>query len=323
MKWPSVLLACALVGACSGPQAAVTIGGKAVPVEVAFGLPERGVMQPSVPTVLVPVPGGIGVVPVPVTALPPSTPVPATDVRPPAPLPAAASCPEPAAGVFPRQSATPVVVGVTGLGSYRVRYTARVVEDGKARVFSGLARHTVTAATALPGGATTFDITVTMLGADTSYTWTTLPGTYNAVGASSGGQIALRAAHGAGGLGYEASFQPANPVEVMALPAYRGATFTSGGTDAGTGTVARLDGNVVDHRVVNACGVPVDTWEAKTTLVTTSPNQNLTTVLSTAFATAHGGLPVAQTESYSGTAGGKAVSGSLTWTFSDAPKAAS
>jgi hypothetical protein len=161
-----------------------------------------------------------------------------------------------------------------------------------------------------------------MLGADTTFTWTTVPTTYNAVGASAGGQIALQAAAGSAGLGYEASFHPASPLEVFPQPAFRGATFSSAGTDAGSGAVARHDGTVEDHVLVNACGTVFDTWSVTSTLVTQSANQDITTVLTTSFATAQGGLPIAQTETYSGTAGGKSVSGSFRWTFSEGPKAA-
>jgi hypothetical protein len=109
---------------------------------------------------------------------------------------------------------------------------------------------------------------------------------------------------------------------VMPQPAYSGASFSSAGTDTSTGALARHDGRVRDHATVNACGTPLDTWSVSSTLTTQSSNQDLTTVLTTQFATSHGGLPIAQTESYSGTAGGKQVSGSFTWTFSDALKAA-
>jgi len=314
--WRLLLVLPLVVAGCAGPQPSVSLGGKAVPVDVAFGLPPATVVPPGKsPNVLVPVPNGLGVLPVPETSLPPTS-------SPPASVPATPACPEPAPGVFPKEAAQPVVVGVPALGSYRVRYTAKVVEDGVTRTFGGTARHTVTSATSLPGGSTTFDVRVTMLGADTTFTWTTVPTASNALGVSTVGQIALQSAAGSAGLGYEASFHPANPMTVMPQPAFAGATFSSAGTDASSGAVARHDGTVRGTATVNVCGTPFDTWSVASTLTSQSANQDLTTVLTTSFATAQGGLPIAQTETYSGTAGGKEVSGSFTWAFSDPVKGA-
>jgi hypothetical protein len=319
---PALLLA----SACSGPQAAVTIGGKALPVDVAFGLPERVVPpgatpSPRVPTTLVPAPNGVGLIEVPTSSLPgnpPSVPVITPDpIGKPLPLPV---CPEPAPGVFPKTAATPVVVGLPALASYPIRYTAKVIEDGMSRTFSGNGKHQVTSASPLPGGVTTFDVAVTMLGANTTFTWSTVPAVYNALSLNTGGQIALQSATGSSGLGYEASFKPSSPVELLAQPAFKGATYTGASSDVGSGTTGQVQGIDVDHATVNACGTPVDAWRTTTTFTTSSNNQDLTTVLTTDFATANGGLPIAQTENYTGTAGGKKVSGVVTWVFSQAPR---
>lgn len=110
-------------------------------------------------------------------------------------------------------------------------------------------------------------------------------------------------------------------MQVFAQPAVPGQTWSSVASDARSGTVAKVDGAIVTETAANACGVGIDSWLTKSTVSISSPDESITSVVQTYVATQYGGLPVEQVQSYTGTAGGVAVRGSITWFFATDPGA--
>lgn len=324
----AALIAVLSLVSCAGPAARVTIGGKALPIEVAFGRPAPEVV-PRIgrePTTVVPVPGGVGVIPVPSKDTGGSYIVPGPKPGVVRPVPKPPACAPVPPGRFPDQAVMPDVNGLPVAGAYLVRYVADVTEDGKERHIEGTGVHTVKNVQPVPGGrGGTFDMTVQFAGAEVTYTYGVQPPpnpNQLPVGAPTTGQINLRKASGDGGLGYQAVFEPTTPIQVFPLPAFTNQTWSSSGVDAASQTTASVNGKVVAGDVViNACGTPVATWKTEATLAIESPNQDVQVTLVDYFATQHGGLPVAETQTYTGTAGGVPVSGTVSWTFNQAPKA--
>lgn len=103
------------------------------------------------------------------------------------------------------------------------------------------------------------------------------------------------------------TFTPLSPgVEIFPLPAAPGATWQSAGTDPSTGTTEVVGptatdpkgtGTVSDHVRVNACGTPIDAWEAtmqgEEEYAYGGPNGKVDFTLTVDMATQYGGLIVA------------------------------
>src|SRR5205823_3894165 len=125
--------------ACAGPKPKLDFGGKAVPINVAFGKPKDGepgsVAGPSTVEV---VPGAIGVVPVPRPAVsrpagsaaPPTTATPPTTVDFGSAAPPSDPCPEAGPFAFPRADADTQVRAVAPEGDYPFRVRASTTING-------------------------------------------------------------------------------------------------------------------------------------------------------------------------------------------------
>ena len=289
-----------LLTGCAGPQAHVSLIGKQQPIDVAFGKPTAAVLTGNPP--LSPVPGGLGVLPV---TSPGGTLVGGTPTPPSAPPPA---CGKVNPLTAPAEVADNQITTNAPQGTYDYRFSGLTVEGGKARTFSGVSKHTVTSSD-LGNGAHRFSIDITMLGAKTTYDYTVLPVVGTAADVHGG--IELTSVTGNGGFGYNASFRPDKPLQVFSQPANAGNTWTDAETDAQSATYAVVNGTIDGKDRVDACGTPLDAWKSTTTLDITSPNETLKVTVQTWWGTQFGGLPLAELQTYSGTAGGVAVKGNV------------
>lgn len=298
---------------CAAPHANVSLSGEAVPINVAFGKPTAILRSRQV--TLVPVPG-LGVLPV-ATVSSPSQPVvvqpeqhqPSVSLPPPPSI-----CPALTPSTTPASAAGPDVQGVPPTKTVAIRFSGQITSGGKGMHVFGFGRQSVSNTYTLPSGQSRFDVTLTILGESTTFSYVVQPSD-NSVppAAGSTGEVALRSVTGSGGLGYEAKFQPSVPLEVLPLPAEEGVTWSAKDADASSETTATLSGTVGHDVRVNACGTALDTWKVSDQLVTQSTGENIQTSLTTFFATQFGGLPVGQSETYKGTAGGTSVSGTFSW----------
>ena len=295
---------------CAGPEAHVTLIGKSQPLDVAFGKPTAAVLKGNPP--LSPVPAGLGVLPVTSPGGTPYVDV-AGKVPMPPPVPA---CPTANPLSAPAEVAENEITTTAPQGTYPYRFSGVAVEGGKARTFSGSAKHVVTSSD-VGNGVRRFTVEVTMLGATTSYAYTVLPVVGTA--ADIHGGIELTSVTGNGGYGYNASFHPDKPLQVFSQPANAGTTWTDAETDAQSATYALVNGTVDGKDRVDACGTKLDAWKTTTTMDISSPNETLTVTVTTWWATQFGGLPIAELQSYSGSAGGTAVKGSVQSTISVDP----
>lgn len=349
-----------VLAGCSGPKIGVTFSAKSIPIDVAFGKPSAQVLFQQVAAAkaqpaLVPVPtAGLGVIPVQPSSVAPEAvspgtgplqfqPVPngaaPTTTPPPNPttstttapsqstttVPPPATCPPPPPNASSRQQAGEQVSGTPPTGSYPVEYVASFNSGNTQQHQSGTATFTVGQVQKGSGGAMNFTVTTNLLGESGTFQYGVQPASFSQVTpigqASSGGFIALMNATGSGGYGYQASFHPSSGLELLPLPATVGSSWQGEAADTSTGTVASVNGVVQAETVVGVCGGVVDTRESNATITTSTPNENVTTTVQTYFATQYGGLPVEEVESYSGTAGGNQVSGSLTWVYDYDPGA--
>ena len=310
-RHPRLLTAAALLAAgCAGPQAHVTFGGKNEPLDVAFGRP--AIVKASAP--LAPVPSGLGVLPVTqpgaghtrVIIRYVNGPSSRVHLPPPPPPPA---CPPTSPFSVPAAVAGDSVGGTVPNGTFPYRFSGRAIEGKTARDFSGIAPHVVSGA-AIGNGSYKFSVGVTMLGATTTYSYLVVPGV-SAV-ESVPGAIELAQVSGKGGFGYDASFHPDKPLQVFVQPAYTGEAWKDAETDATSGSVATIDGTIVGKDRVAACGTALDAWETTAVMTVTSPNETIRTTVSTWWATQFGGLPIQETQSYTGKAGGQPVKGTIT-----------
>jgi hypothetical protein len=297
----AALGALALVTGCAGPQAHVSLQGKQEPLDVAFGKPSAIVLTGNPP--LSPVPSGLGVLPV----QSPGGDVVIDDggLKTP-PLPA---CPAADPLSAPALVADTSVTGVAPPGTYSYRYDGRVVEGGKPRAFSGTSKHVVTSSD-VGNGAHRFTVQVTMLGATTTYDYAVLPAAGTAADVHGG--IELTSVTGSGGFGYNASFHPDKPLQVFSQPANAGTQWNDAETDLRSGTYALVAGTVEGKEKVDACGTPLDAVKTTATFDISSPNETMKVTVVTWWGTQFGGLPLAEVQSYSGSAGGVAVKGEVT-----------
>lgn len=316
---------------CAGPTATVTFGGKSVPLAVAFGAPPPTVLRMALPPggvggfPLVPVADGVGVLPVASVNGPDSVissyPGATADAGFGPPQAAALACPGLPAHSSSREAAPSIATGLPPVGKFPILFSGEYTQAGKTSYFSGRGSQQVGSESTSQAGSTSFQVTAVMLGSATTYSYLVDPPTQSVEQSVNDGMIALSSVTGAGGLGYQASFKPSAPLELLTQPAFDAETWSGADTDASSGTAAQVSGVVQGEKLANACGAGIDTWEANDTIKTTSPNEAITTTLQIYFATQYGGLPVLEVESYSGTAGSTQVSGSLTWVYLEDPGA--
>jgi hypothetical protein len=299
-RWLPV--AALLLTACAGPRAHVDILGKQEPLDVAFGKPAASIVKGNPP--LVPVPSGLGVLPVSTTPGVTYVDVPG-QIPPPPPLP---DCPTANPLSAPAQVAGDSVPSQVPDGTFPYRYSGVTVDGTAGQKFSGISKHVVTGST-VGNGVYKYSIDVTMLGATTTWSYLTAPGPGTV--ANIQGAIELTSVSGNGGFGYNASFKPDKPLRVFAQPAFAGSTWQDVESDAQSGTVATISGTIDGKDRVDACGTKLDAWKSTVTLDITSPNESMKTTVSTWWATQFGGLPIQEVQSYSGTTGGHQVKGEV------------
>lgn len=312
-----------LTTACAGPQQRLDFGGKAVPINVAFGKPDaEQTPEPGPPPVLQPVPGGVGVVPVLPGARevpPPPRPQRPAETGPVPPPPAAApapSCPPQDPLAFPRAEATNVVQSEVPEGSFPFRTTGTYTVNNEKITYNEQVVQTVRREDPDPQGRKRFFVEYTLL--DVPYT---VSYAVQAPVEAVPGEIGLAAIVRESDDGSGASFRPVEPLRLLQLRAEREATWTEATTDPLSGSSGTVDGVVEDKVNINACGQPIDTWKSVVTQRIVTPLQDITATRTLYFATGYGGLLVSEEVSFSGRAGADSVSGSSVMTIDVDPGA--
>ena len=299
-----------LTTACSGPQQRLDFGGKAVPINVAFGKPDvEQTPQPGPPAVLQPVPSGVGVVPViPGLSGIPTRPRQQATTPAVAPPPATAApelaCPAQDPLAFPRAEATNVVEGEVPEGEFPFRISGSYTVNGEKTEYEEQLVQTVRREDPDAQGRRRFSVAYTLLGVPYTVSYAVQP-PVEAVP----GEIGLAAVVRESEDGTGASFRPVEPLRLLQLRAERGVTWREATGDPLSGSSGTVDGVVEDKVNVNACGQPVQTWKAVVTQRVITPLQDITATRTLHFATGYGGLLVAEEVSFSGRAGGDTVSG--------------
>ena len=313
-----------VVAACAGPEPRVDFAGKAVPINVAFGKP--GPKDPGAPPPtadLVPVPAGVGVVPV-VVRVVDVVQERTTTTRKAAPAP----CPDRGPLTFSSEEAPEIVRTLAPEGTYPFRINGYAVESGKRTDLAGTVDVKVGAARSEGEGRSSFTLTYAAGGATSAVAYAvtapaSIPGTPNNAGADTG-SIALRSITSSGNGTSPASFSPPKPLRLIPLRPARGATFRDATNDPTSGSTATVEGLVVDKLDdVNACGTPVQAWKVQITQRMVTPFQDITSEQSIWFATQYGGLPVKQVVKYNGAVGPSRqtpVSGETVFEISEDPK---
>lgn len=303
---PAALLLVGAVSAtgCSGPQQRLDFGGKAVPINVAFGKPPTDRKATPVPgTVLQPVPGGIGVVPFAPGTVPAgsggSVPVPSAGA-------ALDPCPAQDPFKFPRREATNVVEQDVPEGQFPFRISGSYTQNGKKTQYSQTVYETVKRLASDPAGRKRFSVHDSLLGIAYTATYVVTPPPDPNVA----GEIGLESMVEQGG--DNASFTPAKPLRLLQTRAEKGVTWTDATSDPLSATSATVSGVITDKARINACGQPVEAWKAQVSQRLISQNQDITSTRTLYFGTGYGGLLVGEHNSYSGTARGDTVSGEST-----------
>lgn len=324
----STLLLLALgAAACGGPGATVSFGGKAVPINVAFGKPELKLPKGTPTPVLQPGPGGIGVVPV-VPGFsgfgggPAAPPVSLAPTREPTSAPApTVSCPAQDPFAFPRAEATNLVRTQVPEGTFPYRVTGSFTVNGKKSSYATVLMQKVTRQPADAAGRQRFSTAFTLLDVPFTVTYAVVP-PVEGTGQAAAGEIGLESTVRDSTDGSGASFRPVEPLRLLQLRAEKGASWTEASSDPLSATSATVDGEITDKVRVNACGRPVEAWKSVVTMQTVSAGQDIVATRTLFFATGLGGLPVAEQVSYSGTADGDRVSGESSMTINVDPSQA-
>lgn len=303
---PLLLVATVTVTGCAGPKQRLDYAGKSVPINVAFGKPPAAKgATPAPGTVLQPVPSGVGVVPVvpgsgtgvssavPTPALPTTTPV---------------ACPAQDPLKFPRREATNVVTGDVPEGQFPYRVSGSYTDNGRKTAYEQVVFQTVKRLSPDPAGRTRFSVHYDLLGIAYTLVYVVTPPPDPSIP----GEIGLESLVQNGANGDGASFMPAKPLRQLQLRAERGVTWTDATTDPLSASSATADGVISDKSRINACGQPVEAWKVQLTQRIITPGQDITATRTVHFATGYGGLLVGEHVSYTGTAGGGAVSGEST-----------
>ena len=315
----ALVLLAVTTAACSGPEARVDFGGKAVPINVAFGKPP-GVPKPaSGPVTLRPAPNGIGVVPfVPGLGPVPRRPGPGVPTSAPSGSPSVASVPCPSQDPlrFPRKEATNLVGSAVPEGTYPYRIKGSFTINGTKTPYNETLSTKVDQIEADTAGRRRYQLSFRLLGVPYTVTYV-VQDPVEAVA----GEIALSRAAQDSEDDSGPVFEPVEPLRLLQLRAERGITWTDVGADPLSSSTSTVDGEIIDKVRVNACGVPVEAWKSVVTQRVVTPGQDITSTRTLFFATGMGGLLVGEQVSFKGTAGSDTVSGESTSTINVDPAA--
>lgn len=321
------LLAVILTAACSGPQQRLDFGGKAVPINVAFGKPAADQSPEGEPEpALLPVPGGVGVVPflpgsggAPRRPRPEQPPTVEPAAPPPVPEPRPSCAPQDPFA-FPRVEATNVVQGEVPEGTFPFRTVGTYTVNGEKTSYDEQVVQTVRRDEPDPQGRRRFFVEYTLLGVPYTVSYA-VQAPVDAVVDAVPGEIGLAAIVRESEDGNGASFRPTEPLRLLQLRAERGDTWTEASTDPLSGSSGTVDGVIEDKVNINACGQPVNTWKSVVTQRIVTPLQDITATRTLHFATGYGGLLVAEEVSFAGRAGADTVSGTSSMTINVDPGA--
>ena len=294
-----------ILTAC-GPTKEALVSMKSVPVPILLraqptATPSAQATPVSIQAPVVPVGGGVAIVPAPVI-------VPTPGGTPSAP---GAACPDLSPLAVPAREATASIATKAVEGRFGFRNAGTL--NGKA---VGAAVRAVSAANASSQGPTqTFTFTVTeQLGSLVTRS------TYQALYASAStvvtGELDLLSVED--NRNYKVSFQPPG-LRILQTPADVGVNWRSAANDAASATTYTLDGTINKRVLVNACGSAVDSWNVTGSLTAVGPAENVTYAMDYNVATGYGGFIVRESRKASGgTRYGAAWDEDLTSTISQA-----
>jgi hypothetical protein len=320
LRHAGVALALVVLAGCAGPHRPLHFGGKAVPVNVAFGGPAKG--DPRLgggPFVDVPAPSGLGVVPTPVAAvnvLPavvpvatvPGTPTTTRPATPPDPCPAR----DPLA--FPLSDADNQVRVDAPKGTFRYRVTGTATGADGRGPFDEVVTHEVAPAGTSGDGTRTFTDTATAGASKVVTTYKARPSEGLGVGATGTevgtGEVELSSVVATTTAGSAASFAPSGSgLRLLQLRAADGVSWSDVSNDPLSQSTLTIDARIIGRGVVDACGQPVSAWQVAGTQTIVTPSENVTSTVNRWVATQYGGLVVKEEVSYSGTKNGVAIQG--------------
>lgn len=302
------ILAASVLAAC-GPIAPIDTDLKQAGANVLFGVPTPS-PAPSLPPLIVYL-NPVQSFPAPVEQ-PPALP----NFVPPSPTPN--PCPSLSPLAYPPNEATPTALRPPAAVTYEFRHTGMLTTNPgapnqKVTTLPPLGTRQVTNVSAVgPAQDFSFDVVDTYNGVVTTTSYHLYPqgmtGTLPASnGVAPGVYITGVVTRDAADASRDMSFTPLAPgVEIFPFPASASATWSSVGSDPltqttevvgptsdnpqGTGTIS------ADHVRVNACGKPVDAWEAtmqgEEEYARGGPNGTVTFTLTIDMATQYGGLIV-------------------------------
>lgn len=308
-------LLAALVLAGCGPVAPIDTDVKQAGANVFYGVPTPSPL-PSLPPIVHYL-NPVQVFPTPVEQ-PPVAPV--QFVPPPA-----SPCPALSPLSYPAQEATPAPLHPPAPGTYPFRHTATLTtnpgtaSEKVAQLPESGTRQVTNVSAVGSAGDFGFDVVDTYNGFITTTSYHVYPqgvtGTLPSTnGVAPGVYITAVATRNPGDASQDMSFNPLAPgVEIFPLPAAPAATWESAGTDPLTGTTEVVGptatnpqgtGTISDHVRVDACGAPIDAWEAtmqgEEEYAHGGPSSTVDFTLTVDMATQYGNLIVADNlvESY-------------------------
>lgn len=331
----AVAVAMVVATACGGPPQQLHFGGKAVPINVAFGGPALGDPRLSTgPTIDVAAPAGLGVVPVPTSspARQGATATTAPRAGAPAstqPLPGAARPqPTPCADrdplVFPRTEADNQVRTDAPRGTFVYRLTGATSGPTGTGPFRAEVAHQIAPIGIAADGTRTFSDTFTSdrVKSVATYKARASDGVAVAGQGVDNGEVELVSLTSTPEGGTTSSLAPSGSgLRFLQLRASDGVAWRDSAVDAASSSTATIDAKIVSRAVINACGQPVAAWQVAATQTTVTPSENITATVTRWIATQYGGIVVQEEVSYRGTKNGVAVEGRYLSTISRDPGA--
>jgi len=327
-----VALLIALVTGCSGPSPQLSFGGKAVPVNVAFGGPADG--DPRVvdgPVVDFPAPAGLGVVPtspLPANALPgvsvPLATVPGAKSPPTTRPPVLEPCPTRDPFSFPISEADNQVRTDVRTGTYPYRVSGTATGAEGSGPFNAVVAHTFAKLGQSTDGTRTFTDSFSQFGVDTVATYKARPSdglnAGNVGTEASTGEVELSSIVSRQTAGPASSFAPSGSgLRYIQLRATDGVTWRDASNDPTTRSTVTINGKILSRSVVDACGQPVSAWQVAATQTIVTPSENITSTVNRWIATQYGGIVVKEEVAYSGTKNGTAIQGRYVSTIARDP----
>ncbi|MCA1712474.1 MAG: hypothetical protein LC789_12890 [Actinobacteria bacterium] len=318
-RLPLVLGALLLVTACGGPERSLDLGFKEVPSDVVLGAqssPTASAPASSAPAVTalpLPPPPSVVTLPPPPFELPQAGPEPA----PPSPLPSAPSCPPVDQLAAPKLEATSSISKPPAPAAYLFDNVGTFsVSGANARRGMFPARSLRVVGNVVAGsGAFSYDVTERI--GDTTTTTTFRVSTGAAV---ENGLFIVKETYRRID-GEVASFTPAPPLKLAALPLVRGASTDQRAVDPQTQTAMSFTSTVEGKSRIFACGEPLDSWTVHlTTGRLISPTQDLQFDATYSLGTQFGGLVLRDAIAFTGTDGDAGVQRSNRATISTVPK---